>query len=261
MSEAFVRFAADGDPNHPDKPASSIRRPPSGGRPWCRRRRRMRRTIPRPADQGALRQVHATFVTAPSVEQGPRRVRPHHRMAGARSRRPGGADRAAGRGGGRPGGSTLTGTANCCRCTSAATGSTRPRPSRLSMSGFSTSCSAEGGIRVPRVHGHHDADPKAYVTDRVPGRADFEGESDEMRRSAMKDYVDILPADAQARRGAVRPGWHHPGADAAAGRTSSACAISRSAPTCRRRNDLIRSSSSPSPGCRETRRAIPAARP
>ena len=51
---------------------------------------------------------------------------------------------------------------------------------------------AERGIRVARVHGYHDANPKAYVTDRVPGRADFEGEPDEARRSAMKDYVDIL---------------------------------------------------------------------
>jgi aminoglycoside phosphotransferase (APT) family kinase protein len=50
----------------------------------------------------------------------------------------------------------------------------------------------ERGIRVPRVHGYRDANPKAYVTDRVPGRADFAGETDEARRSAMKDYIDIL---------------------------------------------------------------------
>jgi aminoglycoside phosphotransferase (APT) family kinase protein len=51
---------------------------------------------------------------------------------------------------------------------------------------------AERGIRVARVHGYHDADPKAYVTDRVPGRDNFEGESDKARRSAMNDYIDIL---------------------------------------------------------------------
>jgi aminoglycoside phosphotransferase (APT) family kinase protein len=51
---------------------------------------------------------------------------------------------------------------------------------------------AARGIRVARVHGYHDADPKAYVTDRVPGRADFEGCSDDERRSAMEDYIDIL---------------------------------------------------------------------
>ena len=51
---------------------------------------------------------------------------------------------------------------------------------------------AERGIRVARVHGYRDASPKAYVTDRVPGRDNFEDETDEVRRSAMKDYVDIL---------------------------------------------------------------------
>lgn len=51
---------------------------------------------------------------------------------------------------------------------------------------------AERGIRVPRVHTHRDADPHAYVTDRVPGRDNFVGDSDELRRSAMEDYVDIL---------------------------------------------------------------------
>ena len=51
---------------------------------------------------------------------------------------------------------------------------------------------SERGIRVARVHGRHDADPTAYVMDRVPGRDNFEGVSEEERRSAMEDYVDIL---------------------------------------------------------------------
>jgi aminoglycoside phosphotransferase (APT) family kinase protein len=69
---------------------------------------------------------------------------------------------------------------------------------------------AERGIRVARVHGYRDANPKAYVTDRVPGRDNFEGESDEARRSAMNDYVDILlemhelDVEPFARAGIVR---------------------------------------------------------
>ena len=51
---------------------------------------------------------------------------------------------------------------------------------------------SERGIRVARVHGHRDANPKAYVMDRVPGRDNFEGVSEPTRRSAMEDYVDIL---------------------------------------------------------------------
>jgi aminoglycoside phosphotransferase (APT) family kinase protein len=51
---------------------------------------------------------------------------------------------------------------------------------------------SERGIRVARVHGFHDANPKAYVMDRVAGRDNFDGESDDDRRSAMEDYVDIL---------------------------------------------------------------------
>ena len=51
---------------------------------------------------------------------------------------------------------------------------------------------AERGVRVARVHTHREADPKAYVMDRVPGRDNFEGESDEARRAAMQDYIDIL---------------------------------------------------------------------
>ena len=66
---------------------------------------------------------------------------------------------------------------------------------------------SERGIRVARVHGWHDADPKAYVMDRVPGRDNFDGVSEDERRSAMEDYVDILlemhqldvrPADPRA---------------------------------------------------------------
>jgi aminoglycoside phosphotransferase (APT) family kinase protein len=51
---------------------------------------------------------------------------------------------------------------------------------------------SERGIRVPRVYGWHDADPKAYVTERVPGADNFEAVSDDERRAAMEDYVDIL---------------------------------------------------------------------
>ena len=40
----------------------------------------------------------------------------------------------------------------------------------------------ERGIRVPRVHGWCE-EPKAYVTDRVPGRDNFEASSDDDRRS------------------------------------------------------------------------------
>jgi aminoglycoside phosphotransferase (APT) family kinase protein len=51
---------------------------------------------------------------------------------------------------------------------------------------------SERGIRVARVHGWHDCDPKAYVMDRIAGRDNFEGSSHSERRSAMEDYVDIL---------------------------------------------------------------------
>ncbi|HEY2331635.1 MAG TPA: phosphotransferase [Acidimicrobiales bacterium] len=51
---------------------------------------------------------------------------------------------------------------------------------------------SERGIRVARVHGWHDADPKAYVMDRVAGRDNFDGVAEDERRSAMEDYVDIL---------------------------------------------------------------------
>jgi aminoglycoside phosphotransferase (APT) family kinase protein len=51
---------------------------------------------------------------------------------------------------------------------------------------------SERGIRVAAVHGWHDTDPKAYVMDRVPGRDNFDGVSEDLRQSAMEDYVDIL---------------------------------------------------------------------
>jgi aminoglycoside phosphotransferase (APT) family kinase protein len=50
----------------------------------------------------------------------------------------------------------------------------------------------ERGIRVAKVHGSHEADPAAYVMDRVPGRDNFDGVTDHERRSAMEDYIDIL---------------------------------------------------------------------
>lgn len=49
----------------------------------------------------------------------------------------------------------------------------------------------EGGVKVAQVYGWSD-DPKAYVMDRVPGADNFEGVSDDLRRSAMEDYVDNL---------------------------------------------------------------------
>jgi aminoglycoside phosphotransferase (APT) family kinase protein len=49
----------------------------------------------------------------------------------------------------------------------------------------------DNGIPVARVHGWCDQ-PKAIVMDRVPGRDNFEGVSDDERRQAMEDYIDIL---------------------------------------------------------------------
>jgi aminoglycoside phosphotransferase (APT) family kinase protein len=51
---------------------------------------------------------------------------------------------------------------------------------------------SDQGIPVARVRGWHDADPKAYVMDRVPGRDSFDGVPEDEQRSAMEDYVDIL---------------------------------------------------------------------
>ncbi|MCU0310146.1 MAG: phosphotransferase family protein [Acidimicrobiales bacterium] len=47
------------------------------------------------------------------------------------------------------------------------------------------------GIPTPRVHGMID-EPLAYVMDRVGGQQDFTGTSDEDRRAAVDDYLQIL---------------------------------------------------------------------
>lgn len=47
------------------------------------------------------------------------------------------------------------------------------------------------GIPVPKVHGFID-EPLAYVMDRVGGQQDFRGTTDEDRRSAVDDYLQIL---------------------------------------------------------------------
>ncbi len=49
----------------------------------------------------------------------------------------------------------------------------------------------ERGIPVARVYGRCD-DPRAYVMDRVPGRPDFAGSSDEERDAVMDQYMDVL---------------------------------------------------------------------
>lgn len=49
------------------------------------------------------------------------------------------------------------------------------------------------GIAVPRVYGWCD-EPPSYVMDRVPGRNDFVGCSDEERRAVVDDYLAILVA-------------------------------------------------------------------
>jgi aminoglycoside phosphotransferase (APT) family kinase protein len=53
-----------------------------------------------------------------------------------------------------------------------------------------------GGIPVPRVHGWCD-DPAAFVTDRVPGRADFEQATEAERDAVMDEYMGVL-ADIHA---------------------------------------------------------------
>ena len=47
------------------------------------------------------------------------------------------------------------------------------------------------GIPTARVHGWID-EPMAYVMDRVPGRADFEGASEAEREAVVDDYLQIL---------------------------------------------------------------------
>lgn len=68
-----------------------------------------------------------------------------------------------------------------------------------------------GGIPVPRVHGWCD-DPPAFVTDRVPGRADFAGVDDAERDVVMDEYMKVL---ADLHRLEVEPfvrsGIDHPG--------------------------------------------------
>ena len=49
------------------------------------------------------------------------------------------------------------------------------------------------GIPVPAVHGWCD-DPAAFVTDRVPGRADFDGVPDATRDAVMDEYMGVLAA-------------------------------------------------------------------
>jgi aminoglycoside phosphotransferase (APT) family kinase protein len=49
----------------------------------------------------------------------------------------------------------------------------------------------EGGIPVAHVYGWID-DPRAYVMDRVAGRADFEGATEDERDAVMRDYMQIL---------------------------------------------------------------------
>jgi aminoglycoside phosphotransferase (APT) family kinase protein len=49
----------------------------------------------------------------------------------------------------------------------------------------------ECGIPVPQVYGWCD-EPRAFVTDRVPGRADFAGTPDTERDAVMDEYMGIL---------------------------------------------------------------------
>lgn len=49
----------------------------------------------------------------------------------------------------------------------------------------------EQGIPTPKVYGLIE-DPLAYVMDRVGGQADFRGTSDEERRAAVDDYLQVL---------------------------------------------------------------------
>ncbi len=49
----------------------------------------------------------------------------------------------------------------------------------------------EHGIPTPKVYGLIES-PLAYVMDRVPGRNDFEGQSDAERRAAVDEYLQIL---------------------------------------------------------------------
>lgn len=50
-----------------------------------------------------------------------------------------------------------------------------------------------GGIPVPKVYGWCD-EPAAFVTDRVPGRADFEQATEAERDAVMDEYMGVLAA-------------------------------------------------------------------
>jgi len=52
-------------------------------------------------------------------------------------------------------------------------------------------CMHDHGIPTAKVHGWID-EPRAYVMDRVPGRNDFVGTSEEERRAAVDHYLEIL---------------------------------------------------------------------
>ena len=71
-----------------------------------------------------------------------------------------------------------------------------------------------GGIPVPKVYGWCD-DPAAFVTDRVPGRADFERATDAERDAVMDEYMGVL-ADIHRLDPApfVAAGIDHPQGDA-----------------------------------------------
>ena len=51
----------------------------------------------------------------------------------------------------------------------------------------------DGGIPVPKVYGWCD-DPVAFVTDRVPGRADFADVTETERDAVMDEYMGVLAA-------------------------------------------------------------------
>jgi len=70
-----------------------------------------------------------------------------------------------------------------------------------------------GGIPVPKVYGWCD-DPAAFVTDRVPGRADFEQATEAERDAVMDEYMGALAAiHALDPAPFVAAGIDHPGGD------------------------------------------------
>jgi aminoglycoside phosphotransferase (APT) family kinase protein len=71
-----------------------------------------------------------------------------------------------------------------------------------------------GGIPVPKVYGWCD-DPAAFVTDRVPGRADFEHATEAERDAVMDEYMATLAAIHRLDVGPfVDAGIDHPTGDA-----------------------------------------------